>query len=150
MRNHEALPTPDREPSRWPPDRCSPGPLSELPTARFVKLPTWFTASGARTVLKAKRLAYALIEDRGQIIGCAALTALEGAPGRDPVSHWMTSSTVVVSIDASADEALALMTMNSTNCLPVVAGPILVGMVTRADLEDARNGLPRTGAEYAA
>ena len=119
-----------------PTEQCA----GALASRRFVKLPSWFTAANARRVMKAKGVEHALVEERGRIIGSVAWTKLGEAHGAEALASRLSATTASVAVEASPDEALAVMQAHDTDCLPVVAEPFLIGVVTRAALEAAASG----------
>jgi Mg/Co/Ni transporter MgtE len=110
---------------------------ADVATARFVKLPSWFTVGSARRVMQAKGVRHALVEQGGRLVGSVEMAALLRAPEQQVLAQRMIPSMASVPADASVEEALARLTSQGTDCLPVVAGVMLVGVVTREDLEVA-------------
>jgi acetoin utilization protein AcuB len=53
------------------------------------------------------------------------------------VGSVMTAAPIVIEPDAFADEAARLMLVNRINCLPVMRGETLVGIVTSSDVLSA-------------
>jgi len=53
------------------------------------------------------------------------------------VGSVMTPAPIVIEPDAFADEAARLMLVNQINCLPVMRGETLVGIVTSSDVLSA-------------
>jgi acetoin utilization protein AcuB len=51
-----------------------------------------------------------------------------------PVRAMMTPAPIVIEPDAGADEAARLMRDHKINCLPVILGETLVGIVTTSDI----------------
>lgn len=105
-------------------------------SAAVVKVPSWFTASAALRVCQLKRVSHVLVVERGAVVGAAAARALAAAAASDPVCRSMVSSVVSVSPDTARDEAWRLMSLQGLDCLPIVSGPLLVGVITRDDLLD--------------
>lgn len=123
------------QPRAWSTSTVSERHVAEVASARFVQLPSWFTVTSARRVMQAKGVGHALVEKSGRVVGSVAAGTLAGAPDQQPVARWMMASTASVSADATVDQALAILSSEATDCLPVVAGRMLVGVVTRDDLE---------------
>jgi Mg/Co/Ni transporter MgtE len=116
--------------------------VADLASTRFVKLPSWFTVGSARRVMQAKGVRHALIEQGGRLIGSVDACALAQAPESQVLAQRMTPSSAAVTADATEAQALALMASQATDCLPVVAGVMLVGVVTRDALEVAESRGP--------
>jgi CBS domain-containing protein len=120
----------------------APPPLAERPALPIaglvrpgaVKVPAWFTAAAALRVARLKGVEHLMVLDRQQLVGAVSVRALAGVPGHHPVARAMTASRLSVTLDIPADEALALMVAHRLECLPVVSGALLVGMITRASL----------------
>jgi Mg/Co/Ni transporter MgtE len=99
-----------------------------------VKVPCWFTAGAALRVAQLKRVEFLLVLDRGAVAGTVSRRVLAAAPASEPLGRWMTASTAVVSSEAPCEEAWRVMALQGLECLPVVHGPLLVGLVAREDL----------------
>jgi CBS domain-containing protein len=142
MRDHQMTRKPASQTSPWQ-SLASPVPPSssrraaDLASARFVKLPSWFTVGSARRVMQAKGVRHALVEQGGRLIGSVDARTLAQAPEPQVLAQRMVPSSATVSADATEDQALAILASEAADCLPVVAGVILVGVVTRDDLEAA-------------
>lgn len=55
--------------------------------------------------------------------------------GRMLVRDWMTSPAVTLSADTRAVDALEIMAVRKIRRVPVLQGPVLVGIVTQAELQ---------------
>jgi CBS domain-containing protein len=97
-----------------------------------VKLPPWFTVERAIQVARFKRVEHVLVEERGQVSGAVALEALVSAPLHELIGARVKRSTLSVPADAPLTAAAALMSSEGLDCLPVVRGGLLVGILTRA------------------
>jgi Mg/Co/Ni transporter MgtE len=104
--------------------------------ATAVKVPSWFTAGAALRVAQLKQVEYLLVLDRGAVVGTVGARALASAPAGDPVARSMNASPATVTPETSRREAWRLMACLGLDCLPVTSGMLLVGVVTRAALED--------------
>jgi Mg/Co/Ni transporter MgtE len=104
--------------------------IANLVSTRVVKLPSWFTAGAALRVARLKRVSYLLIEDRRQIVGSVSKAALEAAPPEAALATCMDATTASIGLSARAHEAWARMMVVGAQCLPVLQGALLVGIVT--------------------
>jgi CBS domain-containing protein len=121
------------------PELAEPGPASESVGARAglaVKVPSWFTSGAALRVAQLKGVSHLLVLDRGAVVGTVAARVLALAPIWRPLAQLMVTTIASVAADASVDEARALMGSLDLECLPVTSGPLLVGLVTRAQLAE--------------
>jgi CBS domain-containing protein len=134
----------DLFPTAAPVSANSQAPSAALPetttvgscaSTSVVKVPSWFTAGAAARVAQLKGVAHLLVVDRGAVVGTAARATLLAAPASEPLARIM-SATVSVTPETSREEAWRLMALQGLDCLAVVSGPLLVGLVTREDLAD--------------
>jgi CBS domain-containing protein len=102
--------------------------------AALVKVPSWFTVAAGLRVAQLKGVAHLLVLDRGRVAGTIATSALAEAPATDPIARWMTPATTTVACETPVSETLRLMAALGLACVPISAGPLLVGLVTRDDL----------------
>jgi len=114
----------------------TPGQVGDLARALLVKVPSWFTAGAALRVAQLKGAQHLLVLDRGRVQGAISRAELAVAPPTDPLGRCMPLAPVTVNGDASLSEARQLMTSLGLTSLVVIAGPMLVGLVTREDLAD--------------
>jgi Mg/Co/Ni transporter MgtE len=110
--------------------------VGELASMGAVKVPSWFTVGAALRVARLKDVSHVLVTDRQSVVGSIAADVMAQASPTDPLARWMTASDVTIAADASEEEALRLMA-RGLECLPVVSGAVLLGIVTRADLTTA-------------
>jgi CBS domain-containing protein len=110
--------------------------VGELASVGAVKVPSWFTIGAALRVARLKNVSHVLVTDRHTVVGSIAVDVMAHAPGADTLARWMTASDVTISADAPEEEAQRLMS-RGLDCLPVVSGAILLGIITRADLASA-------------
>jgi CBS domain-containing protein len=131
----EVAPNPNPNPGPGPAlAEIAEQPVGDLMTGRPIRVPTWFTAAAALRVGRLKRASHLMILDRGQLVGAVSTRVLAGAPGHEPVARWMTPSRLCLTPRTPRAQALDLMITRGLECLPVVSGALLVGMVARADL----------------
>lgn len=105
-----------------------------------VKLPAWFAVGAAARVAQLKGVGYLLVLDRGAVVGTIGRAALAAAPATDLLARWMTPVAVSVTPETTREEAWRLMALQGLDCLPVVSGPLLMGLVTREELGAALDG----------
>jgi Mg/Co/Ni transporter MgtE len=104
--------------------------IANLVSTKVVKLPSWFTAGAALRVTRLKRVSHLLVEDRRQIVGSVSRAALESAPSDAPLATCMDATSASIRLSAPAHEAWARMMVVGAECLPVLEGALLVGIVT--------------------
>jgi CBS domain-containing protein len=81
-----------------------------------------------------------LVSESDNLVGVLCTCDLARAPSKQPVSKCMKSPAVTVEGTDSLRDAAALMRARRVGCLPVTAGGLLMGIVTRADFQ--RAGVP--------
>lgn len=74
---------------------------------------------------------YLLVLDCDDLVGVTSVTALHQAGTMAMVSDCMSPELQTISVSASVDEAAELMRRCDVGCLPVVAGGLILGVVTR-------------------
>ncbi|HSQ62414.1 MAG TPA: CBS domain-containing protein [Polyangiaceae bacterium] len=83
------------------------------------------------------------VVEGGQLVGVLTITDIGRLGATVPslmarsVGEWMTKTPITVKPDEPIESAAAQMGIHKVNCLPVVAGGKLVGIVTTYDLLDA-------------
>jgi predicted transcriptional regulator len=98
------------------------------------------TVSNALALAREHAIDHLLLAESDNLVGVACTCDLERAPGRVPVSTCMKSPIVTADGATTIREAADLMRSRGIGCLPVVAGRLLMGLVTRRDL--IRAGVP--------
>ena len=79
----------------------------------------------------------------GQLVGVLSITDIGRLGATVPslmartVGEWMTKNPITVGPDEPVERAAGQMGLHKVNCLPVVTGGKLVGIVTTYDLLDA-------------
>jgi predicted transcriptional regulator len=82
-----------------------------------------------------------VVDDAGKLRGIVSSTDLgRDVPTEEPIETFMSHETFALRPDATIGEAAAGMRLFKVGCLPVVADGILVGLLTRTDLEQV--GVP--------
>jgi signal-transduction protein with cAMP-binding, CBS, and nucleotidyltransferase domain len=110
-----------------------------------------FTLTPETTVASARRLVdvsgndHLIVIQDGTLAGIVCDDDLRAADRDARVADCMTSPVLCISAETTLQEAVDIMGANDVDCLPVVTGAFLVGMVTRAALalaEHAATGEP--------
>jgi Mg/Co/Ni transporter MgtE len=112
-------------------ERAPPGRVADLVEGPAVKVPGWFTVAAARKIASLKGTRYLLVVDRRTIIGVVEVRDIERVPANAPVARYATFTEATVAADATPERAWWLMVAEDVDCLPVVRGPVLVGIITR-------------------
>ena len=86
-----------------------------------------------------------LVVDSGYLIGVALTQDLERAPPGALACECASSPSVRLGSSTSIGEAARLMGETRSTCLPVMAGGLLLGVVTAADLERHLRQQPASG-----
>lgn len=131
--NQTASPRSEQEP-------CADGRtlfVADLASSRAVKVPAWFTAAAALRVARLKEVEHLLVVDRQMLAGTVSRTALLEARPELPVARLMTASSASLAPETPAGQAWNLMVAEDLECLPVVRGPLLLGIIARNDLAAA-------------
>ncbi|HEY3449529.1 MAG TPA: CBS domain-containing protein [Myxococcales bacterium] len=92
-------------------------------------------AHEAEAMAMASGVDHLLVFDWEHLVGVASLTALRQAGQAATVSDCMVVPVTTISASASVEQAADLMRSNEVTCLPVVAGGLILGMVTRDQLD---------------
>jgi CBS domain-containing protein len=120
--------------------------VADIMTYRPVTLGTDTTLADAMAIVERELIEIVPVTREGALVGVLSRQALREAVGsrardRDSgrsVTAIMTSATACVSPDTSLSSALAVMTANRCDWLPVTIGALLIGIITRAALVHAR------------
>lgn len=92
-------------------------------------------AHEAEAVAMASGVEHLLVFDWEHLVGVASLTALRRAGEAATVSDCMVAPATTISASASVEQAADLMRTSDLSCLPVVAGGLILGVVTRDQLD---------------
>jgi CBS domain-containing protein len=98
-------------------------------------------ASAALEAATAARIASLLVLDGEDLAGMVSVEALREASPGCMVLKLMTPAPPTVDAHMTADEASRIMSVGNHELLPVMAGSLVVGIVTRADLARAQGPL---------
>ncbi len=99
-------------------------------------------AREAEAMALAKGVDHLLVFDWEHLVGVASLSALRQAGQAATVSDCMVVPVATISASASVEQAADLMRESELTCLPVVAGGLILGVVTRDQVEEP-GGRPR-------
>ena len=108
--------------------------VAEVMGTEIITLPSDTVVASARRVVKEKGAQQALVMDEGTLAGIVCRSDLQNADLDAPVATCMSSPVICVPPDTSLRDAADIMDANDLECLPVVTGAFLVGIVTRKDL----------------
>jgi len=117
--------------------------VREVMTADPLVIAPEATLDQAHTTMKDGGFRHLPVQKEGKLVGVLSMTDI-GRLGQSvpalmarPVSELMTPDPVTVGPDELIEAAAAQMALRKVNCLPVVEGGRLVGIVTTYDLLDA-------------
>jgi CBS domain-containing protein len=102
-----------------------------------------FTLTPDTVIASAQRLAFEngihhlLVLDNGTLTGIICREDLRLASSDSLVGDCMSSPVLCIAPETTLQEAVDIMGANDIDCLPVVTGAFLVGIVTREALEGA-------------
>ncbi|HEY4183584.1 MAG TPA: CBS domain-containing protein [Polyangia bacterium] len=100
------------------------------------------TVGFARQVIAASGSDHLIVVEDGALAGIVSGKDLHAAPRDARLADCMTSPVLCISADTTLQEAVDIMGDNDVDCLPVVTGAYIVGLVTRDALalgEQARS-----------
>lgn len=80
---------------------------------------------------------HVLVTEADDVIGIVSTATLEEAPGDDELRTHPGDAVESVRVTADTDELALRLACSREGCVPVVAGGLLLGVVTRTDLERA-------------
>jgi CBS domain-containing protein len=89
----------------------------------------------ARALAHQRGVHHLLVTDGKELLGVLGRHELAGAPGSDLVSDWMSVPVFTIAHDATLAEAALIMAEAGVSCLPVRKGEVVVGILSRSDLE---------------
>jgi CBS domain-containing protein len=99
------------------------------------------SAADASEVARKRHVDHLLVLDEGRLVGILCACDLALADPREAVARIMKSNVVTVGPTAALEAAASLMRDRSVGCLTVVAGSLLLGVITRTDLIRAGLGV---------
>jgi acetoin utilization protein AcuB len=115
-------------------DIMTPDPLTLAPTA---------TVGDAYAVMRERGFRHVPISESDLLLGLISMTDIGHLGARvpevmaRPLHEVMTKKLITIKPDATVEKAAVMMASNKINCLLVVTGGKLVGIVTTYDLLDA-------------
>ncbi len=92
------------------------------------------TVASARRLIASSGNDHLIVLEDGALAGIVSDRELRAADRDARVGDCMTSPVVCVSADTTLQEAVDIMGDNDVDCLPVVTGAYIVGLVTREAL----------------
>jgi len=99
------------------------------------------TVASARRLIASSGNDHLIVLEDGALAGIVSDRELRAADRDARVGDCMTSPVVCVSADTTLQEAVDIMGDNDVDCLPVVTGAYIVGLVTREALALGEQGL---------
>ncbi len=105
-------------------------------TEMFTVTPETAVSSARRLVLETD-VHHMLVLDQGTLAGIVCLDDLRFADRDARVGDCMTSPVLCITPDTTLQEAVDIMGANDIDCLPVVTGTFLIGIVTLEALATA-------------
>lgn len=114
-------------------------------TEMFTLTPDTAVSAARRLVLE-NGVHHMLVLDKGTLAGIVCREDLQMADRNARIGDCMTSPVLCVTPDTTLQEAVDIMGANDVDCLPVVTGAFLVGIVTlealaTADLSPSADGV---------
>ncbi len=106
-------------------------------------LPAHLTMAAGRKVAELKRAPLLLVERAGRLVGVVDRNALRAAPGDDRLGDAMKRLDVCLTPLTALARARELFIRTGAAALPVAAGALLLGVVSRAAVGRAARSLER-------
>jgi len=108
--------------------------VAKVMTRALVGVGPFTLAPEAERVAVASGVDHLLVLDCDDLVGVASVSALHCAGTSATVSDCMCVPLRTVKASASVEEAAQIMRESHLACLPVVAGGLILGLVTMAQL----------------
>ena len=105
-------------------------PVAEVMGTELFTLSPDTAVSSARRLVLENDIDHMLVLDNGTLTGIVCRGDLCDADRNGRVGDCMTSPVVCITPDTTLQEAIDIMGANDIDCLPVVTGTFLVGIVT--------------------
>jgi predicted transcriptional regulator len=105
-------------------------PVAEVMGTELFTLSPDTAVSSARRLVLENDIDHMLVLDNGTLAGIVCKDDLCDADRNGRVGDFMTSPVVCITPDTTLQEAIDIMGANDIDCLPVVTGTFLVGIVT--------------------
>jgi CBS domain-containing protein len=93
--------------------------------------------SSAQQLVRENNIHHMLVLENGTLAGIVCRDDLRFADHDSVVGDYMTSPVLCITPETTLQEAIDIMSANNVDCLPVVTGAYLVGIVTRDALATA-------------
>ena len=113
--------------------------VGDLPIGRVPVIPWHLSMAAARKVAKLKQISLLLVERDDQIVGTIDERALAADHDRTVVAAAMRPLANCLRPATPVTEARELFIRTRADILPVAAGGVILGAVTRSDVESARS-----------
>lgn len=111
--------------------------VSEAMTTAVATVPPDLAAEGARRLADETGAHHLLVLDEGTLVGILCRCDLEEAEPGSAVSDCMSVPVMTIRPDQSLAAAVAIMADFEVGCLPVVAGGLILGLVSEEELARA-------------
>lgn len=111
--------------------------VSEAMTTAVVTVPPDLSVGAARRLSDEMAAHHLLVLDEGNLVGILCRCDLREAEPGSPVSDCMSVPVMTVRPDQSLAAAIAIMADFEVGCLPVVAGGLILGLVSDEELSRA-------------
>lgn len=111
--------------------RCT---VAEVMGTDLFTLTAETTVAFARRLLASRGNDHVIVLQDGAVAGMVCSEDLRAADQDARVADCMTSPVLCISADTTLQDAVDIMGDNDIDCLPVVTGVYIVGLVTRAAL----------------
>src|SRR5262245_55623212 len=112
-------------------------PVAEVMGTEMFTLTPETAVSSARRLVLENDVHHMLVLENGTLAGIVCRDDLRFADRNARVGDCMSSPVLCITPDTTLQEAVDLMGANDVDCLPVVTGAFLVGIVTREALATA-------------
>jgi CBS domain-containing protein len=119
------------------PMAAAPPRIANIMSPVQVTVSPYSRLADARTAAAERGLAHILVIDTDDLVGVLHLAGVAHERGDKFVLRLMHTPVVSVSAHSSVEDAAHCMRENGLDCLPVMVGALLVGVITRADLARA-------------
>ena len=108
--------------------------VASVMTRALVGVDQFTPAPEAEKVAVAQGVEHLLVLDCDDLVGVTSVSALHRAGSRATASDCVSLPLRTVRAAASVEEAFEIMRESEVACLPVVAGGLILGLVTLAQL----------------
>ena len=117
--------------------------VGDLPIRAVPVIPADLPLDRARKIAALKGTTLLFVARGAQLVGILDMGALDAADDSGRAELWMSPVDGCLSAATSLVRARELFVRAGTSTLPVAAGPFLIGVVSRGDLERALRGRRR-------